>query len=125
MGEHSPCDALVPSILCEYAVVQGVEEEAFANLDSGQVSSSRGDVSEEGWERLDWVTDTRVEKACVSAEEVVTALIADSDDSGFWFNHYGTDWIKEVGSCFSFLFPILTFSHFFSLLRISYLTPPM
>ena len=28
-GEHSPCDALVPSIVAEYAIVEGVDLDAF------------------------------------------------------------------------------------------------
>jgi Choline/Carnitine o-acyltransferase len=103
MGEHSPVDALVPSVVCEYAVVQGVD--AGVMLEGVEVEG----VGVEGWERLEWVVDERIERECRRAEQDARALIADSDDSGHWFTEYGADWIKDVGtsSCY-FSFPSLS-----------------
>ncbi|KAF5382187.1 hypothetical protein D9615_004445 [Tricholomella constricta] len=87
-GEHSPCDALVPSIVAEYGVVQGVDEAAFDDIfeetDSG------------GWERLDWAVDDKVRKECIAAQTRAIKIIQDSDDSVLWFEGYGTDWIKGI-----------------------------
>jgi carnitine O-acetyltransferase len=95
MGEHSPCDALVPSIAADYAVVQSVEEDAFATSAS---SDERPDnTSRVGWKRLDWVIDELIESECLKAEERAKAVIDNSDDSLLWFTEYGTDWIKGVG----------------------------
>jgi carnitine O-acetyltransferase len=95
MGEHSPVDALVPSIVTEYALVQRIEMDAFdqplsATTSSGQLPSC--------CKRLDWVVDDHIEKECQKAEERAKAIIDDSDDSVLWFTDYGTDWIKEVGT---------------------------
>ena len=90
MGEHSPCDALVPSIVSEYATVQGVDWEAEP-LRPLQIKDNQAD----GWERLDWVTDELIQRECVGAEDRARAIIKDSDDSVLWFNEYGADWIKS------------------------------
>ncbi|KAI0303791.1 Choline/Carnitine o-acyltransferase-domain-containing protein [Multifurca ochricompacta] len=66
MGEHSPCDALLPSIVADYAVVQSIIPEA-----------------------LNWVTDARIIAECIAAESRAKNLIADSDDSVLWFSDYG------------------------------------
>jgi carnitine O-acetyltransferase len=106
MGEHSPVDALVPSIVCEYAVVAGVDDGVMME-DMNVVEEG---VCVEGWERLEWVVDERIEKECWRAEQDARALIADSDDSGLWFTDYGADWIKNIG----------TFTFHFSLPSVSY-----
>jgi carnitine O-acetyltransferase len=97
MGEHSPCDALVPSIVADYAVTQSIIPESFSSPEPPPFGSER-DIAATGWERLDWVTDTRIEAECIAAESRAEALIADSDDSVLWFSDYGTDWIKSIGT---------------------------
>lgn len=88
-GEHSPCDALVPSIVSEYCVVEGVDVDAFDNMLSAD--------SVTGWERLDWVTDDKILKECKVSDKRARIIMEDSDDSVLWFKEYGTDWIKGVG----------------------------
>jgi len=95
MGEHSPCDALVPSIVADYAVNQSIVPEMFSQPEPPSFSSNR-DSGVTGWERLDWITDARIEAECIAAESRAQALIADSDDSVLWFSDYGADWIKSV-----------------------------
>ena len=90
MGEHSPCDALVPSIVCEYGVVQGVDSFSFS-------SSSDGDAV--GWERLDWKVDSYIEKEIRRVERETEELVGNSDDEELWFTDYGADWIKNAGRC--------------------------
>ncbi|KAK2463432.1 hypothetical protein APHAL10511_004518 [Amanita phalloides] len=87
-GEHSPCDALVPSIVAEYGIVEGVDMNAF---DTAYPSDN---VT--GWERLDWVTDDEILKECKAASERAKKIMDDSDDSVLWFKEYGSDWIKGV-----------------------------
>jgi carnitine O-acetyltransferase len=97
IGEHSPCDALVPSIVGEYAIAQGID------WDAEPLPPLRGEVDlSEGWERLDWVTDDLIKRECVKSETRASALIEDSDDSILWFTDYGADWIKSVGVIFHF-----------------------
>jgi carnitine O-acetyltransferase len=100
MGEHSPCDALVPSIVADYAVTQSITPEAFSQPQPAPFFSDR-DSDIRGWERLDWVTDARIRAECIAAESRATSLIADSDDSVLWFSDYGAEWIKSIGTCFA------------------------
>ncbi|KAI0001470.1 acyltransferase ChoActase/COT/CPT [Russula compacta] len=95
MGEHSPCDALVPSVVADYAVTQSIVPEAFS-LPEPPSFLSDGDLDVTGWERLDWVTDARIEAECIAAESHAKGLIADSDDSVLWFSDYGVHWIKSI-----------------------------
>jgi len=101
MGEHSPCDALVPSIVADYAVTQSIIPETFSSPEPPPFFSGR-DLDVAGWERLDWVTDARIKAECVAAESRAERLIADSDDSVLWFSDYGTDWIKSIGTSSEF-----------------------
>ncbi|KAF8632251.1 hypothetical protein AX15_001998 [Amanita polypyramis BW_CC] len=87
-GEHSPCDALVPSIVAEYGIVEGVDVDAFDNTCPTDGATA--------WERLDWVTDAKISEECRAAEGRARKIIEDSDDSVLWFKEYGTDWIKSV-----------------------------
>jgi carnitine O-acetyltransferase len=97
MGEHSPVDALVPSIVADYALSQSIVPEAFSLPEPPSFFSDRGfDITE--WERLDWVTDERIKAECIVAESRARVLIADSDDSVLWFSDYGADWIKSIGT---------------------------
>ena len=97
MGEHSPVDALVPSIVADYAVSQSIVPETFSLPEPAPFFSDR-DLDITGWERLDWVTDERIKAECIVAESRARALIADSDDSVIWFSDYGADWIKSIGT---------------------------
>ncbi|KAK0500408.1 acyltransferase ChoActase/COT/CPT [Armillaria luteobubalina] len=87
MGEHSPCDALVPSIVAEYGIIQGIDASQFEDASS---LPSRG----QRWDRLDWVVDDFVKQECVKAKGRADRIIENSDDSVFWFSDYGADWIK-------------------------------
>ena len=94
MGEHSPVDALVPSIATEYAIVQGVLDDSYISTPeavSGELPRSNC------WRRLDWVTDDRIEREFGEAEGRAKAIIADSDDNVLHFSAYGADWIKTQG----------------------------
>jgi carnitine O-acetyltransferase len=97
MGEHSPVDALVPSIVADYAVSQSIVPEAFSLPEPAPFFSNR-DLDATRWERLDWVTDERIKAECIVAESRARVLIADSDDSVLWFSDYGADWIKSIGT---------------------------
>ena len=97
MGEHSPCDALVPSIVADYAVVQSIVPEAFSQPEPAPFFVDR-DLDAGGWERVDWVTDAHIEAECIAAESRAKSLIADSDDSVLWFSDYGVEWITSIGT---------------------------
>jgi hypothetical protein len=96
-GEHSFVDALVPSIVAEYGVVQGVDVQAFDKANQSS-SPELGSADGQGWERLDWVGDEKLWKECAVAQTRATEIVNDSDSSVLWFDGYGADWIKSMGS---------------------------
>ncbi|KAH9945185.1 acyltransferase ChoActase/COT/CPT [Epithele typhae] len=96
LGEHSPVDALVPSIIADYAVVQGVIEDDFpAKLDPNDLSPRAPSEAVEGWSRLDWVTDDLIARECDAAAERAKQIVDDSDADELVFDAYGTDWIRR------------------------------
>ena len=100
-GEHSPVDALVPSIVADYAVVEGLDEAQFEESKAGAsgLQSSRSENAAQacGWRRLDWVVDDHIIAECKKAEHKLRSVVKDSDDSVLWFDAYGTEWIQGHG----------------------------
>ena len=88
MGEHSPCDALIPSILGDFTVGVGMDP---AFLSQNQIPDLGG------WNHLEWDVDGTTLKACQRVQEEVKLSIQDSDDSVLWFEDYGVDWMRQVG----------------------------
>ena len=88
MGEHSPCDALIPSILGDFTVGVGMDPSFLSQNPTPDPG---------GWNRLEWTVDDAILKACQRVQEEVRLLIQDSDDSVMWFEDYGVDWMRRVG----------------------------
>ena len=88
VGEHSPCDALIPSIVAEYVLSESVS--------AGE--SMRGKNVEGAFERLEWALDAKAVENIASSVKTVEALVADSEGRMLWFDEYGVEWIKKVGS---------------------------
>ncbi|KAG7089470.1 hypothetical protein E1B28_011154 [Marasmius oreades] len=88
MGEHSFCDALIPSMVAEFSIVQGVDQDFISSQSQSQP------LSVSGWARLDWEIDFEISSACEKARTNAVKLIENSDNSVLWFEHYGSDWIK-------------------------------
>ena len=99
-GEHSPVDALVPSIVAEFGIIEGVDAKAFEWRRLGYEDIA---VDGKGWERLDWVADEKMWKECRAATARANAIVNNSDDSVLWFDKFGSNWIKSFGSFFSSL----------------------
>ena len=93
MGEHSPVDALVPSIMCDYAVVQGIEPDDFSAPPG--LSEHETEAAPRRWRRLDWVVDERIRRECIEAEERARKIVEDSDNSVLWFSAFGAEWVKQ------------------------------
>jgi hypothetical protein len=89
MGEHSPVDALIPSIIADWVVAEPLDRSQF--IDSAP--------SQSGWERVCWEGDAYIRQQCLEAVCRAKAIIDDSDAGVLWFNDYGVDWIKNVGTC--------------------------
>lgn len=93
MGEHSPCDALIPSIVADYALTERMPEDQ-PEVETTSIQSTR----RMGWERLDWDVDDHIHARCTEAESALRALVADSDDTILRFEDFGGDWIKSKGA---------------------------
>ncbi|KAF7327652.1 Carn-acyltransf domain-containing protein [Mycena kentingensis (nom. inval.)] len=95
-GEHSPCDALVPSIVAEYALVEGIDPASFDTIEPPSFVASTPLDGIHGWERLDWDVDEKIVAECTGALARAKTIIDNSDTNVFWFETYGTDWIKST-----------------------------
>ncbi len=92
MGEHSPCDALIPSILCDFAAAESCP--APGSSLPAEVSSPGETV---GWKKLEWSVDETTKHSIKESEEAALQLAKESDVRTLWYDEYGADWIKKVG----------------------------
>ncbi len=94
MGEHSPVDALVPSIVADWALEVPIDAREFAP------APSRLDLEREtDLVRLNWEIDQHILDQCEAAYSRVEAIVKDSDARELWFNEYGAKWITEGMLC--------------------------
>ncbi|KAL7009205.1 hypothetical protein EMMF5_001403 [Cystobasidiomycetes sp. EMM_F5] len=98
-GEHSPCDALIPSIVIDYMLAGRMGQPSHTAEKRGEVGSvtAVNAVTSPPQKRLRWVTDSRINEAIVKAERTVQAVVSDSDGLMLWFDEYGVRWIKKQG----------------------------
>lgn len=94
MGEHSPVDALIPSIAVEYVLDKPVDGSQF--MSSAPVPVATG-KSGEGWEKLDWAVDETILQEIEQVKQRNQKLIDDSDASQLWWGEYASEWIKKTG----------------------------
>ena len=87
LGEHSPIDALIPSIVLDFITDKPVDKDAFAD-----------DTEGSGWSRVDWVVDEAMKREIVECEGRNRKIIEDSDASELWFGEYGAEWMKRTGA---------------------------
>jgi carnitine O-acetyltransferase len=107
-GEHSPCDALVPSMVADFTLADGVDPKFFAASEPEPFASAVPDQA--GWERLDWDVDATIEAECTQALARAKAIIDNSDANIFWFQDYGSDWVKDTrASLLSLVFAFVLF----------------
>jgi len=87
-GEHSPCDALIPSYVVDFA----------------RAHENGGDSKHATNERLEratlvkWYVDEFVKKEMAVAEVDNRKLIADSDVNIVHLMDYGSDFMKSIGT---------------------------
>ncbi|KAL0955000.1 hypothetical protein HGRIS_003925 [Hohenbuehelia grisea] len=102
IGEHSPVDALVPSIVGESSVVAGVDARKLDSIEYleaslyGPPAEANRLHENSGGLRLDWKTDKYIQQECIAAAARATDILNNSDDSVLWFQEYGTDWMKNT-----------------------------
>ncbi|ORX80380.1 acyltransferase ChoActase/COT/CPT [Basidiobolus meristosporus CBS 931.73] len=85
-GEHSPCDALIPSLVIEYALQDGLNPNA---LPTGAVVA--------GPKLLKFKTDPKLDKMIQDAHARAQQVIMDSTSTILQYKGYGTDFIKQYG----------------------------
>lgn len=88
MGEHSPVDALIPSIIADWAISEPIDIEEF---------SHPSEIAPPTLEPLIWDADSLIVSECDSATSRARAIIEDSDADVLWFKDYGVNWIKAGG----------------------------
>ena len=98
VGEHSPCDALIPSIVADYALAEPITPPSPAESPSMRraVASSHG-TSFALDKPLAWVLDDQARHNMAAAQATVRALAQDSDARMLWWDEYGADWVKKAG----------------------------
>ncbi|GAA5848239.1 hypothetical protein JCM5353_009021 [Sporobolomyces roseus] len=87
VGEHSPCDALIPSIVADYALAEDLDPK-------GESQRGKGGEFKGPYE---WVVDDKIKEAAEKAEKTVQEIAKDSEGRMLWFDEYGAGWIKNVG----------------------------
>ncbi|CAE6408771.1 unnamed protein product [Rhizoctonia solani] len=96
-GEHSPCDALIPSIIVDYVVAEPIDIAAFSETPQKLGGLEYvGPGEGQGWKYLDWEVDSTIEGEIKQAEGRAKAIVEDSDASQLWFSEYAADWMKKT-----------------------------
>jgi hypothetical protein len=101
MGEHSPVDALVPSVVCEWAVagangvsvcggLAGVPFENIHKLEGLQAGSGSR------WTRLNFVSSPSIQIAIENAKQHARTLVSNSDHQVSYFEEWGGEEMKRV-----------------------------
>ncbi|CAE6447104.1 unnamed protein product [Rhizoctonia solani] len=97
-GEHSPCDALIPSIIVDYVVAEPINIAAFSEAPQKLGGLEYvGPGEGQGWKHLDWEIDSTIEEEIKQAEARAKAIVEDSDASQLWYSEYAADWMKKSG----------------------------
>lgn len=95
MGEHSPCDALIPSIVADYAAAEPCPAPGTPLPSPSSQSEEAGSVPT--WKKLSWVVDEQTKASIASAEAKAKEIAANSDIRTLWFDEFGAEWMKKVG----------------------------
>lgn len=96
MGEHSPCDALIPSIVIDFCL--GVPSpKPNTPFPSVPQTAETGTGKAVKWSKLAWEVDAKTEANITSASELARKTAAGSDIGMLWYDEYGAEWIKKVG----------------------------
>ena len=117
IGEHSPCDALIPSIVCDYALAEDLDASGASRRGAKHVADATS-----GIKKLEWVVDESTREAIDHASKTVAEIAADSEGRMLWYDEYGAGWIKTVGESVAALFLPCTRSFF---PRVQPNNPPM
>ena len=104
MGEHSPVDALVPSVVCEWAVAGanevsvcgGLADVPFENIHQGGKLEGLEAGSGSRWTRLNFVSSPSIQIAIENAKKHARTLVSNSDHQVSYFEEWGGEEMKRV-----------------------------
>lgn len=95
MGEHSPCDALIPSIVADFAAAEPCPAPGSPfPLIAGR---NEADGSVPTWRKLQWTLDEKTRADIASSEAKMKELVSNSDIRTLWFDEFGAEWMKKIG----------------------------
>jgi carnitine O-acetyltransferase len=106
VGEHSSCDALIPGIIADYMLADGMgrpkgppEKTLVARHSTGKDQDSEDAITLADLEikRLEWLTDAKIVEDIQKAEKTVEEIVNDSEGLMLWYDEYGADWMKKQG----------------------------
>lgn len=95
MGEHSPCDALIPSIVADYAAAEPCPAPGTPFPPTAGRNEAGDSVP--SWKKLFWHVDEQTKASIASAKVKARAIAANSDIRTLWFDEYGAEWMKKIG----------------------------
>ncbi|KAK3825295.1 MAG: acyltransferase ChoActase/COT/CPT [Benniella sp.] len=84
-GEHSPCDALIPSLVMDVIIRKPTE-----------LNAPSSNAAIEAPKHLAFVTDAKAQEHIKAASATIEALSKNSDCGIIYFDEYGADYIKKV-----------------------------
>ncbi|CAD6581459.1 MAG: hypothetical protein CYPHOPRED_001580 [Cyphobasidiales sp. Tagirdzhanova-0007] len=102
LGEHSPCDALIPSIIADYMLAEGIGKPKgppkikSEDGPSATTTKDAGDMGHQQARKLTWVSDQQVVEGIDKAEKTIKDLVDDSEGLVLWYDEYGVEWIKKI-----------------------------
>ncbi|KAI8593385.1 acyltransferase ChoActase/COT/CPT [Geranomyces variabilis] len=86
-GEHSPCDALIPALMCDNMVAnEPAQDPANANRSAHLAPPTK----------LRWRTDAKIASELTAAQKAVSADIANSDIKILQYPSYGSSFMKKI-----------------------------
>ncbi|PWN41844.1 acyltransferase ChoActase/COT/CPT [Ceraceosorus guamensis] len=93
-GEHSPCDALIPSIVIDFALAEPAPEPGQPFPNSIAPAGPAGATA--SWKKLQWELDDKAHASIASSAAAARQLVSTSDIGMLWYDEYGAEWIKKV-----------------------------
>lgn len=87
--QHSPCDALIPSLLMDTIIQKPTD-----------LNAPSSNATVEAPKHLAFVTDAKALEHIKAAEVTIEKLSKNSDCGIIYFEEYGADYIKKVGRSF-------------------------
>ena len=98
-GEHSPVDALIPSIIADYATGVpctpiGTKFPDVSSSTPDELISPGGGVAT--FSRLDWRLDDKIRAEMQDATARALSVGCDADVRVLYYDKYSADWIKKV-----------------------------